>query len=35
VTSSKDKWIRAYSIGLTVQRKLGCPNNNNKKKKKK
>jgi hypothetical protein len=25
-TSSKDKWIGAYSIGLTIPGKLGCPN---------
>jgi hypothetical protein len=24
-TSSKDRWIGAYSIGLTIPWKLGCP----------
>jgi hypothetical protein len=28
VTSSKDKGIGAYSIGLTILGKLCCPNNN-------
>ncbi len=32
-TSWKDRWIGAYSIGLTILGKLGCPNNNNYKKK--
>jgi hypothetical protein len=30
---SKERWIGAYSIGLIIPGKLGCPNNNNKKKK--
>jgi len=33
-TSSRDRWIGPYSISLTIQGKLGCPNNNNSKKKK-
>jgi hypothetical protein len=32
--SSKDRWIGAYSIGLTIPGKVGCPNNNKKNKKK-
>ncbi len=35
VTSSKNRWIQAYFIGLTIPGKLGSPKNNNKKKKKK
>jgi hypothetical protein len=31
-TSSKDRWIVDYSIGLTIMGKLDCPNYNNKKK---
>jgi hypothetical protein len=26
VTSSKDRWLGDYSIGLTIPGKLGCPN---------
>jgi hypothetical protein len=26
VTSSKDKYIGAYSIGIIIPGKLGCPN---------
>jgi hypothetical protein len=26
LTSSKDKWIGAYFIDLTIPEKLGCPN---------
>jgi hypothetical protein len=27
---SEDRWIRAYSIGLTIPGKLSCPNNDKK-----
>jgi hypothetical protein len=29
MTSSKDRWIGAYSTGLTIQGKLSCPINTN------
>jgi hypothetical protein len=28
-SSAKDRWIGAYSIGLTSPGKLGCPRKNN------
>ncbi len=31
VTSSKDRWIGAYSFCLNIPEKLGCPINNFKK----
>jgi hypothetical protein len=33
LTYSKDRWIRAYSIGLTIPGKLSRPNNDNNDKK--
>jgi hypothetical protein len=33
-TSTKDRWIRAYFIGLAMLGKLGCPIKKKKKKKK-